>query len=101
MEISKNLAIVHILVFWQCLGTVMVPLAVSFHLLIKDQGLVEGDLSTILVPFDSNQFMLCPLGYVIPSEVVPCPLPSSFTRSKESLAIQTVISFHRKIFLEK
>ena len=33
------------------------PLGVSFHLLIQDQGIV---LSAILVPFDSNQFMLCP-----------------------------------------
>ena len=33
----------------------MVPLGVSFHLLTEDQGLV---LSAILVPFDSNQFML-------------------------------------------
>ena len=41
--------------FGQCLGTVMVPLGVSFHLLTEDQGLV---LSAILVPFDSNQFML-------------------------------------------
>ena len=29
----------------------------SFHLLTEDQGLV---LSAILVPFDTNQFMLCP-----------------------------------------
>ena len=35
----------------------MAPLGMSFHLLIEDQGLV---LSTILVPFDSNWFMLCP-----------------------------------------
>ena len=33
------------------------PLGVSFHLLIQDQGLV---FSAILVPFDSNQFLLCP-----------------------------------------
>ena len=32
-------------------------LGVSFHLLTEDQGLV---LSAILVPFDSNWFMLCP-----------------------------------------
>ena len=29
----------------------------SFRLLTEDQGLV---LSAILVPFDANQFMLCP-----------------------------------------
>ena len=38
----------------------MAPLDVSFSLLIEDQGLVEVDLSTILGPFDSNQFILCP-----------------------------------------
>ena len=36
----------------------MAPLGVLFHLLIEDQGLV---LSAILVPFDSNWFILCPL----------------------------------------
>ena len=35
----------------------MAPLGVSFHLLIEDQILV---LSAVLVPFDSNSFMLCP-----------------------------------------
>ena len=35
----------------------MAPLGVSFHLLIEDQILV---LSAVLVPFDSNWFMLCP-----------------------------------------
>ena len=79
----------------------MVPLGVSFHLLIRDRGLVKVDLSAILDPSDSNQFMLCPLGYVILSKVVPYPFPSCLTRSKESLGTQTVISFHRKIFLEK
>ena len=39
------------------LGTVMAPLGVSFDLLIEDQVLV---LPVILVPFDSNWFMLCP-----------------------------------------
>ena len=34
----------------------MAPLGESFHFLIEDQGLA---LSAILVPFDSNQFMLC------------------------------------------
>ena len=32
-------------VFWQCLGTVLPPLGVSFSLQIGDQGLVEFDLS--------------------------------------------------------
>ena len=35
----------------------MAPLGVLFHLLIEAQGLV---LSAILVPFDSNWFVLCP-----------------------------------------
>ena len=52
----------------------MAPLGVSFHLLIQDQGLV---LSAILVPFDSNQFMLS-LGYVIVLKVMPCPFPSCY-----------------------
>lgn len=38
----------------------MAPLGMSFSLLIEDQGLVEVNLSTILDPFDSNQFILCP-----------------------------------------
>ena len=37
------------------------PLGVSFSLLIEDQGPVEVNLSAILDPFDSNQFMLCSL----------------------------------------
>ena len=53
----QDWATTHSSVFWQFLGSVMAPLGVSFHLLIEDQGLV---LSTIVVPFDSNWFMLCP-----------------------------------------
>ena len=41
------------------LGTVRVPLGVSFSLLIEDQSLVEVGLSVVLDPFDSNWFMLC------------------------------------------
>ena len=55
VEISRIWAASHSLVFWQCLGTVMAPLSVSFHLLTEDQGLVS---SATLVPFDSNWFML-------------------------------------------
>ena len=57
VEISGSWATAHILVFWCCLGTVMVPLVVSFSLLIEDQGLVKADLSASMDPFDSNQFM--------------------------------------------
>ena len=53
----QDWATIHSLVFWQYLGSVKAPLGVSFHLLIEDQGLV---LPAILVPFDSNWFMLCP-----------------------------------------
>jgi len=56
----KNWATAHSLAFWQCLGTVMVPLGVSFSFLIEDQGLTKVHLSAILDPFDSNQCMLCP-----------------------------------------
>ena len=38
----------------------MVPLGVSFSLLIEDQGLRKIDLSAILDPFDSKRFMMCP-----------------------------------------
>ena len=53
----QDWATTHSSIFWQHLRSVMAPLGMSFHLLIEDQGLV---LSTILVPFDSNWFMLCP-----------------------------------------
>ena len=57
VEMSRIWATTHSLVFWQCLGTVMAPLDVPFHLLIPDQGLA---CLPFMVPFDSNQFMLCP-----------------------------------------
>ena len=50
----------------------MAPLGVSFHLLIEDQGLV---LSAILVPFDSNQFMLCPWAMSFFQKLCPAPFP--------------------------
>ena len=40
---SKNWGTIHSSVFWQCLGTVLAPLGVSFSLQIEDQGLVESD----------------------------------------------------------
>ena len=40
--------------------TVMVPLGVSLTLLNEDEDLIKINLSTILDPFDSNQFILCP-----------------------------------------
>ena len=61
VEISRNWATAHSLVFWQCLGTVMVPLGVSFSLLIEDQGLLKVHMSVILNPFDSCD-LCCVLG---------------------------------------
>ena len=71
-----NWAISYFLVFWPwCLGTVMMPLDVSFSLLIKNQGLVEVDLSAILDPFDSNRFMLYSWGMsFFPKSCPPLPL---------------------------
>ena len=43
---SNNWGTIHSLVFWQCLGTALVPLGVSFFLQIEDQGLVEFELSS-------------------------------------------------------
>ena len=74
----QDLGHAHSLVFWQCLGTVMTPLGVSFHLLIEHQGLV---LSAILVPFDSNWFMLCPWAISFFQKFAPCPFPSCYTRT--------------------
>ena len=50
----------------------MAPLGVSFHLLIEDQDLV---LSAILVPSDSNQFMLCPWAMSFFQKLCPAPFP--------------------------
>ena len=46
---------------------------------------MEVNLSAILDPFGSNQFMSCQAGYVILSKVVPCPLPSCFIPPSEIL----------------
>ena len=48
----------------------MAPLGVSFHLLIKDQDLV---LSAILVPSDSNQFILCAWAMSFFQKLCPAP----------------------------
>ena len=47
-------------------------LGVSFHLLTEDQGLV---LSAILVPFDSDQFILCPWAMLFIQKLCPVPFP--------------------------
>ena len=50
----------------------MPPLGVSFHLLTQDQGLV---LPAIVVPFDSNQFMLYPWAMSFFQKLCPTPFP--------------------------
>ena len=72
VEISRVWATAHSLVFWQRFGTVVVPLGVSFHLLIEAQGLV---LSAFLVPFDSNWFMLYPWAMPFFQKFCPAPFP--------------------------
>ena len=41
VEFSRKSVATHSLVFWQWLATVMVPLSVTFRLLIDDQGLIK------------------------------------------------------------
>ena len=71
-EISRIWATAHSLVFTQCLGTVMAPPGVLFHLLIQDEGLV---LSASLVPSDLNWFMLCPWAMSFFQKSCPAPFP--------------------------
>ena len=54
----------------------MAPLGVSFHLLIQDQGLF---LSAILVPFDSNRFMLWPWAMSFFQKLCPALFPAVTT----------------------
>ena len=75
VEISRNQATAHSLVFWQCLGTVMVPLGVSFSLLIENHGLVDVDLSAILDPFDFNRFVLYLWAMSLFQKLCPAPFP--------------------------
>ena len=72
VEISGIWSTAHSVVFWQGLGTVTAPLGVSLHLLLEDQDLV---LSAILVPFDSNQFMLCPWAMSFFQKLCPASFP--------------------------
>ena len=52
----------------------MAPLGVSFSLLIEDQGLLEVDLSAMVNPFDSNQFVLCPWAMSFFQKLCSAPL---------------------------
>ena len=73
---SNNWGTSHSLVFWQCLGTVLAPLVVSFSLQTEDQGLVEFYLSS-----DFNWFMLCPWAMSFFQKLGPSPftaIPCSF-----------------------
>ena len=47
----------------------------SFSLLIEDKGLIKVDLSAILDPFNSNQFMLCPQAVSFFRKLCPTPPP--------------------------
>ena len=78
----------HFLVFSQCLETVRAPLGVSFHLRIEEQILV---LSAILVPFDSNWFVLCPW---LCHSFKSCALPLS-------LLLQCDMKIIRSLYLSK
>ena len=60
----------------------MAPPGVSFHLLIQDQGLV---LSAILVPSNSNGFMLCPWVMSFFQKLCPAPVPPITFSSVQSL----------------
>ena len=72
VEVSGIWSTAHSVVFWQCLGTVTAPLGVSLHLLPEDQDLV---LAAILVPLDSNRFMLCPGAMSFFQKLCPPPFP--------------------------
>ena len=50
----------------------MPPLGMSFHLLIEDEGVV---LSAILIPFDSNQFILFTWAISLFQKLFPVPFP--------------------------
>ena len=69
---SNNWGTTHSSVFGQWLGTVLVPLGVSFILQIEEQGLVEFDLSS-WTPLDINRFMLCPCAMSFFQKLSPAP----------------------------
>ena len=50
-------------------------LGVLFNLLIEDGGLIKVDLSAILDPFNSNQFMLCPWAMLFFQKLCLAPFP--------------------------
>ena len=62
----------------------MVPLGVSFSLLIEDQGPVEVDLSAILDPFDSYWFLLCPQALLFFQKLCTAPFPPVSVPSRQN-----------------
>ena len=62
----------------------MVPLAVSFSLLIEDQGLVEVDLSAILDAFDSYWFSWCPQAWSFFQKLCTAPFPPVSVPSRQN-----------------
>ena len=83
MEISRSWATAHFLVFWWYLGTVMVPLSISFSLLIEDQGLIEVELSAIWDPL-----ILIGLYYI-----------SGLCRSFRSCALLPSLLFQKHLYI--
>ena len=79
--ISRNWATTYFLILMMSLGTVMVPVGVSFSLLmcyserLEAQGLVEVNLSTILDPCGSNPFMTCPRAMSSFQRLCPASFP--------------------------
>ena len=84
MEISRIWATSHCLFFWQCLGTVMALLDVSFSLLIEDQGLVFSASWSHLILIS----LCCVLG--LGHSFKSCALPLSL-----------LLQFHPQIFFCK
>ena len=61
---------------WNCHGTSECVIQLADQgLRLKDQGLVEFDLSAILDPFDFNQFMLSPWAMPFFQKLRPVPFP--------------------------
>ena len=79
MEISRNCVTTHFLMFIVGLGSVMVPVGVSFSLLMCYDELYRGsrfsdvDLSAILDVFGPNEFMSCPQAMSFFHRLCPAP----------------------------
>ena len=63
---------------WNCHGSVGVSVSLLMcynELYTEAQGLVEVDLSAILDPFGTNQFMSCPQAMSFFQRLCPAPFP--------------------------